>query len=646
MAAHSSTSRTNGTALKITPILAPQKCTNVKLQSQQTLLSLIKRAESKRHSKHEITTFLRSKGVPQRRISAAFSQYYHQHGLYEITFTARPLGFCVIKGHGGKNAIVSSIEDKGNAQKGMTIASRIYSINGKPVKDLAYKQILKEIAQQQTPFAIVFKQYQHKPKHDDDELDDIDLVHSNNTSRSRRASSISSSCYTPSTPFNTDEYQWDCSPFYDGTQSAITSNEHSSALLTPSVSPLITNDVYVTPTDDEDDDELTSFQLPPQQRFIFGHKDIQRTLNKEKLRKEEEKQILLLGCAQSGKSTIMKQIRRLFGDGYSEKDRVKFIPVVHEFAVQQMVKLMDIVDERKNIGLNLKALKAKQYIQQMSDAVLDHKVSAAIKYLWQQECLQQVYQVVIATDMRLNRNARYFWDDLDRILDRKYLPNDTDILRVPHKPSRVTEEKYSHKHGTYNVINLGGQRSDWKKWISCFSHVDAVIFVASLDCYNMELSNYAEAIINEYIAGVCGLALHCIPNDVQNIILKYCNELGVGSTNAMDEQLNFFQQICDHRALEQTKIVLCLNKFDLFYKKCGQYPITECPALRNYYRSLRNADECVEYIRDRFFYSRNAVGRYMDCWYMDASDHKSIHRNFEQRLPRMLKPPAVEIRVF
>ena len=58
----------------------------------------------------------------------------------------------------GKNAIVSSIQDETNEKLGMKVASRVYEINGKRVDDLKHKDILKLMAQQPTPFYVVFKE--------------------------------------------------------------------------------------------------------------------------------------------------------------------------------------------------------------------------------------------------------------------------------------------------------------------------------------------------------------------------------------------------------------------------------------------------------------------------------------------------------
>jgi len=118
--------------------------------------------ETKRVAKRKIITFLKKKGVSESKIIEAYSAYYKEEGLYEITFNQRPLGFSVIMDTRGKNAIVSSVQDDTNQKLGMKVASRVYEINGKRVDDLKHKDILKLMAQQPTPFYVVFKESRKK----------------------------------------------------------------------------------------------------------------------------------------------------------------------------------------------------------------------------------------------------------------------------------------------------------------------------------------------------------------------------------------------------------------------------------------------------------------------------------------------------
>eukprot|EP01084_Bolivina_argentea_P299902 517002_1 len=159
-------SKTNGMAsIKITRVKTPdheKKDVVKRLESGGRILSLIKKAETKRVAKRKIITFLKKKGVSETKIIEAYSAYYKEEGLYEITFNQRPLGFSVIMDTRGKNAIVSSVQEDTNAKLGMKIASRVYEINGKRVDDIKHKEILKLMSTQQCPFYVVFKESRKK----------------------------------------------------------------------------------------------------------------------------------------------------------------------------------------------------------------------------------------------------------------------------------------------------------------------------------------------------------------------------------------------------------------------------------------------------------------------------------------------------
>lgn len=80
------------------------------------------------------------------------------------------------------------------------------------------------------------------------------------------------------------------------------------------------------------------------------------------------------------------------------------------------------------------------------------------------------------------------------------------------------------------MFDVGGQRSERKKWIHCFEGVTCIIFIAALSAYDMVLVEDDEV-------------------------------------NRMHESLHLFNSICNHRYFATTSIVLFLNKKDVFSEK-------------------------------------------------------------------------------
>jgi guanine nucleotide-binding protein G(i) subunit alpha len=68
-----------------------------------------------------------------------------------------------------------------------------------------------------------------------------------------------------------------------------------------------------------------------------------------------------------------------------------------------------------------------------------------------------------------------------------YLPNDQDILRSRVKTTGITETMFSVGELTYRLFDVGGQRSERKKWIHCFENVTALVFLVALSEYDQML---------------------------------------------------------------------------------------------------------------------------------------------------------------
>merc|ERR1712129_543775 len=48
----------------------------------------------------------------------------------------------------------------------------------------------------------------------------------------------------------------------------------------------------------------------------------------------------------------------------------------------------------------------------------------------------------------------------------------------------IVEKIFEIKEKRFHIFDVGGQKSERRKWIKCFDDVDAIVFVISLSCYN------------------------------------------------------------------------------------------------------------------------------------------------------------------
>jgi len=74
-------------------------------------------------------------------------------------------------------------------------------------------------------------------------------------------------------------------------------------------------------------------------------KEISLELKRERRKLSREIKLLLLGAGESGKSTIVKQMKIIYLSGYSEEELLTFRPVIQANAIEAMKLLANACKE-------------------------------------------------------------------------------------------------------------------------------------------------------------------------------------------------------------------------------------------------------------------------------------------------------------
>ena len=138
------------------------------------------------------------------------------------------------------------------------------------------------------------------------------------------------------------------------------------------------------------------------------------------------------------------------------------------------------------------------------------------------------------------------------------------------------------------LIDVGGQRSERKKWLHCFDDVNAILFIVAMSDYDQTLKED-------------------------------------GITNRMKESLRLFGTVCNSKWFENSAMMLFLNKKDVFDQKIKYSPLTECfPEYRN--NGEQGLPEC--FVAEQFVQQVNVdrgIYRHFTC----AKDRQNISVVFE-----------------
>lgn len=109
----------------------------------------------------------------------------------------------------------------------------------------------------------------------------------------------------------------------------------------------------------------------------------------------------------------------------------------------------------------------------------------------------------VASTVAFGLTLLSYYNNIDRLFSPDYLPNDQDVLRSRLRTTGITETLFELGQLNYHMFDVGGQRSERKKWVHCFEGVHCLMFVAAL-------SGYDQCLVEDKTA-VC--PPRCILND-------------------------------------------------------------------------------------------------------------------------------------
>ncbi|KAJ7415618.1 hypothetical protein BTVI_37803 [Pitangus sulphuratus] len=87
----------------------------------------------------------------------------------------------------------------------------------------------------------------------------------------------------------------------------------------------------------------------------------------------------------------------------------------------------------------------------------------------------------------LEKRRLSYLNDLDRIADSAYLPTQQDVLRVRVPTTGIIEYPFDLQSVIFRMVDVGGQRSERRKWIHCFENVTSIMFLVALSEYDQVL---------------------------------------------------------------------------------------------------------------------------------------------------------------
>lgn len=323
------------------------------------------------------------------------------------------------------------------------------------------------------------------------------------------------------------------------------------------------------------------------------NRQIEMELRRDRMEERRVVKILLLGSADSGKSTIAKQMRILHTNGFNEAELINYRYMLHTNYIGSFHYVARGIHQLQIEVPSEERVLVDRFEEHSYSKFLDYDDLDMIKLINKflgYNCVKMACQRF--TEFYVPDNTAYLIAEASRILSPDYKPTVADVIHARASTTGVHEITFGFRRFGIRLIDVGGQKTERRKWIHCFDSVSAILYVISLSAYDQFLEEDP-------------------------------------SVNRMEDSIDLFRAMFYNQFLAKCSFILFLNKKDLFEQKLRYVPLqTFYPAFEDCLKNMTIEDhygEAVEFIKKLFLDVKEPESnRHIYTHVTNATDTKNI----------------------
>ncbi|KAJ3271558.1 hypothetical protein HDV01_006520 [Terramyces sp. JEL0728] len=261
------------------------------------------------------------------------------------------------------------------------------------------------------------------------------------------------------------------------------------------------------------------------------NKEIEDYLKKEK--KEYNKyatdpKVLILGSSDSGKSTLLKQLKIIYGKGFGAEEKEATKALIRKSIWNSIITL---INESKVNTENSQLILKMAEPSNPKINVIPLDVQTAVLDVWNNPTIQTSFE-------KSSVPPTLFMPHINRIYDEAYIATDLDILNLRTVTQNVSETVFVVNKENMHFFDVSGLLHHRKVWLNYFDNVNSVLFVISLAAYDQVLVEDEK-------------------------------------TNRMVDSIELFHELVEEKLLAKPQFILFMNKKDLYEQKVKKSKIVK-----------------------------------------------------------------------
>uniref|UniRef100_A0A915CMZ0 Uncharacterized protein n=1 Tax=Ditylenchus dipsaci TaxID=166011 RepID=A0A915CMZ0_9BILA len=209
--------------------------------------------------------------------------------------------------------------------------------------------------------------------------------------------------------------------------------------------------------------------------------------------------ICLLGNCESGKTTVLEQIRKIFKIAPPNSELLLRRAFIYNNAFNSIRKILEFMQKMKlelekseNLPhLMLLMADERTHGRQFTDAEF-----TALNELWKDKTIRQLYNR--RGEYCLNDSTKYFMDSLPRIHAENFEPTHDDLVMAYIPTVGVQNVIFTSKDKSFQVFDIGGAKVSDRRWATVYEGLDAIIFTLAISVYDQKQDEEDESSETEF----------------------------------------------------------------------------------------------------------------------------------------------------